>query len=284
MAGRGRINPSLGLRGPPGPGMLRPGLVGHQPGFVPTQVLIEHKLNSQHAEIQRLAAENQRLAATHVALRQELALAQQEVQRLQQALGGIQADKDARIRGLLDTQSKMEADLQGLETLKAELHQARSDATKLNALRQDFSGQIQGLTQDLQRARADVQQIPSLRIENENLRQELQRARTAFDYEKKAIGEQLEQRQAMEKNLVSMAREVEKLRAELTNAEKRARLGANTGGGYSSAEVGLSSLSKYGDSYGGFSQQVKEGITEYTFGKGHQAIILLSKIGRAIVM
>lgn len=48
--------------------------------------------------------------------------------------------------------------------------------------------------------------------------------RTAFEYEKKANVEQLDQRQAMEKNLVSMARDVEKLRAELTNAEKRQRL------------------------------------------------------------
>lgn len=53
--------------------------------------------------------------------------------------------------------------------------------------------------------------------------------RMAVDYEKKANAEQLEQRQAMEKNLVSMAREVEKLRAELTNAEKRARVNSNAG-------------------------------------------------------
>lgn len=47
--------------------------------------------------------------------------------------------------------------------------------------------------------------------------------RTAFEFEKKANTELLEQRTAMEKNLVSMAREVEKLRAELTNFEKKAR-------------------------------------------------------------
>lgn len=47
--------------------------------------------------------------------------------------------------------------------------------------------------------------------------------RNAFEYEKKANAEQLEQRQAMEKNLVDMARDLEKLRAEATNAEKRAR-------------------------------------------------------------
>jgi prefoldin subunit 5 len=47
--------------------------------------------------------------------------------------------------------------------------------------------------------------------------------RTAFEFEKKANTELLEQRSAMEKNLVSMARELEKLRAELTNFEKKSR-------------------------------------------------------------
>ena len=45
--------------------------------------------------------------------------------------------------------------------------------------------------------------------------------RTAHDYEKKANIELMEQRQTMEKNLVSMAREVEKLRAELANVDSR---------------------------------------------------------------
>lgn len=45
-------------------------------------------------------------------------------------------------------------------------------------------------------------------------------SRTAHEYEMKASAEQMEQKQAMEKNLVSMAREIEKLRAEL---EKRGR-------------------------------------------------------------
>ena len=47
--------------------------------------------------------------------------------------------------------------------------------------------------------------------------------RTGYEYEQKAHAEQLEQRQAMEKNLVSMAREIEKLRAELMSWEKRTR-------------------------------------------------------------
>ena len=47
--------------------------------------------------------------------------------------------------------------------------------------------------------------------------------RRAFEYEKKANEEQLEQKQAMEKNLISMAREIEKLRADQLNTDRRAR-------------------------------------------------------------
>lgn len=50
--------------------------------------------------------------------------------------------------------------------------------------------------------------------------------RAAIEYEKKAHASNLEQSQAMEKQMISMAREIEKLRAELDNAEKRARAAA----------------------------------------------------------
>lgn len=45
---------------------------------------------------------------------------------------------------------------------------------------------------------------------------------STFEYEKGKNIEQVEQMQGMEKNLFGMAREVEKLRAEVLNAEKRA--------------------------------------------------------------
>lgn len=47
--------------------------------------------------------------------------------------------------------------------------------------------------------------------------------RVAFEYEKGSNIDQVERMHAMERNLISMAREVEKLRAEVLNAEKRAR-------------------------------------------------------------
>lgn len=53
--------------------------------------------------------------------------------------------------------------------------------------------------------------------------------RAAIEYEKKGYAENYEQGQMMEKKLILMAREVEKLRAEVANAEKRARAAAAAG-------------------------------------------------------
>nr|ADE76422.1 unknown [Picea sitchensis] len=137
--------------------------------------------------------------------------------------------------------------------MKAELMQLRADNQKMGAIRQEMTAQVQALTQDLVRARADMQQVGAMRAEIESMHQELQRARTAIEYEKKARADQLEQGQAMEKNLISMAREVEKLRAELANADKRGRVAANPGGAYAGnyggAEMGYSG-GAYGDGYG----------------------------------
>nr|ABK22281.1 unknown [Picea sitchensis] len=57
----------------------------------------------------------------------------------------------------------------------------------------------------------------------------------------------------MEKNLISMAREVEKLRAELTNSEKRAWATAGTPGGPYGTKLGTASVGysgPYAEAYG----------------------------------
>ncbi|KAH7301802.1 hypothetical protein KP509_23G044000 [Ceratopteris richardii] len=256
MAGRGKLVPPMppargpvGVAGGPRPGVGNFGL-GIRPGFdglPPTAAAVEEKLAIQHAEIQRLITENQRLAATHVALRQELAAAQQEVQRLQQVVAGVQTEREQQYRGIAEKSARMEAELRSLEPLKMDLQKAQADAQKLFVSRQELSGQVQQLTQELHRSKTDAQQMPSLKAEVETFRKEIQHIRTAFEYEKKANTELLEQRSAMEKNIVSMAREVEKLRAELATMEKKARSGY--GGGYG-PEAAYSSVPSYADGYG----------------------------------
>ncbi|KAH9313517.1 hypothetical protein KI387_022144, partial [Taxus chinensis] len=255
MAGRNRLPRHVldGPRGfPPGPGPIRDGPYSRGPRPLPHPAVVEEELELQHEEIQRLNAENRRLATTQVGLRQELAAAQDEIHRLSQVVGNVKADKDHQARDLVDKCMKMEAELHAVEPLRAEVMQLRADAQKLSVARQDLATHVQALQQDLSRAQADVQQIPVLRSELDSLHQELIRSRTAIEYEKKANAEQMEQRQAMEKNLISMAREVEKLRAELTNSEKRSWGASNPGGPYGaklgSAAVGYSG--PYAETYG----------------------------------
>ncbi|XP_065864124.1 protein FLX-like 3 isoform X1 [Euphorbia lathyris] len=158
--------------------------------------MLEDKLEMQRVEIHSLVVDNGRLMKDRMALQQELGVAKKE---------------------LIEKGLKLEADLPKIEGVKNEAAQLRAEVEKANSLKQELLGKIQSLKQDLARSQADNQQIPHLQGEIESLHQELMYARNAMDYEKKANIGFMEQIQAMEMNMVSMAREVESLRAELAS-------------------------------------------------------------------
>ncbi|KAF6145467.1 hypothetical protein GIB67_032590 [Kingdonia uniflora] len=201
----------------------------------PHPSLIEDRLILQQQDLHTLLIDNQRFAATHVALKQELESVQHELQRTGHVAGAVEAERDLQLRDAYDRSMRMEADLRALEGMKGELAHVRSDVQKLSGVRQELAAQAQGLTQQISKASVEVQQVPMLKSEIESMQQELQRARSAIEYEKKGYAENYEQGQAMENNLVLMIREVEKLRAELANAEKRTR--ANYSGNYGNSDT-----------------------------------------------
>ncbi|XP_059662785.1 protein FLX-like 1 [Cornus florida] len=220
----------------------------------PHPAIIEERLAAQHQDIQVLLVDNQRLAATHVALKQEVEAVQHELQQTAHFASSLHAERDMQTREMYEKSVKMEMDIRGAEAMKAELQQVHADVKELTASRQELTAQVQAMTQDLTRATADLQQVPALKAEIDGLKQELQRARAAIEYEKKGYAENYEHGQMMEKNLVSMARELEKLRAEMANAEKRARAAAAVGnpgydGNYGNPEAGYAG-NPYPSSYG----------------------------------
>ncbi|XP_057978432.1 protein FLX-like 3 [Malania oleifera] len=250
MAGRHRLPRDAfdNRRGfpPEGPFVRGPPVMPRRP---PHPALLEEELDVQHAEIRRLLGENRRLVEDRMALQRELGGAKEELHRMNIAIGDMRAEQEVRSRELIEKGLKLEADLRATEPLKNEAMQFRAEVQKLNTIRQDLAGQIQSLTQDLTRLKADNQQIPVLRAEIDGLHQEMMRARNAIDYEKKVNMELVEQRQALEKNLVSMAREVEKLRAELASTDSRPwGVGGPYGMKFGSPDGGFSS--SYGDGYG----------------------------------
>lgn len=184
---------------------------------------IEEEIAIRRDEIRRLRADNHLLVEENVAFRREIAAAKEELHALGQLITKIRADKEAQARELIEKVLKLEKELRGLEPLRAELIQLKSEAQKLDGLRKELSGEVQNMSKELKHLQAENQQISTLRLDIDGLHQELVRARTAYEYEKKANADQLEQRQVLDKNLASMAREVEKLRAEHMSLENRAR-------------------------------------------------------------
>lgn len=188
---------------------------------LPPTELLENKIALQAAEIEKLSADNLKLAASQVALRQETAAVQQEAHNVKAHIKSIQTESDIQIRVLLDKTAKMEADIKTGEDVKMELQQTHFAAQSLVNDKQELTKQIQQVSQELQKTCADLKKIPELYAELESLRKEHQRLRTNFQSEKGLNIDQVEQMKAMEKSLIGMATEVEKLRADVRCAVQR---------------------------------------------------------------
>ncbi|KAK1414242.1 hypothetical protein QVD17_29985 [Tagetes erecta] len=198
------------LGGPPS----RAPMLRHMP---PHPAILEEELEIQRHEIHRLLGENRRLVEDRIALQRDLGDAREELRRMNIAIADIQQQNEMHSRKLTEKALKLEADLHSTEPLKKEAAQLRAEVERLKSIRHDLSGQVQILKKGLVKLQSDNKQLPSLRAEHEKILQELLHARDAIVYEKKRGAELMEQKQEMERSLVSMAREIEKLRVELTN-------------------------------------------------------------------
>ncbi|KAL5565360.1 hypothetical protein UlMin_028524 [Ulmus minor] len=167
----------------------------HRPLLPPHPAIFKERLAAQHQDIQAFLVDNQRLIATHVTLKQDLEVSQHELQHMAHLADSVRVKKDVQMRDLYEKYVSLELDLRG--------H---------NATRQELTGK----TQDLTRITTNLQQIVALRAEIEAMKQEL-----CIEYEKKGYAENYEHGQIMEKKLISMARELEKLGAKMANTENR---------------------------------------------------------------
>lgn len=217
----------------------------------PHPALLEEELEIRHVEIRRLLGENLRLGEDRVTLQQELGAAKEDLHRMNRAIADIHAEHDLRSREIIDRGLKLEADLRALEPLKYNAKQLRTEVHRLNSIKKDLCEQVETLTKEISKLQAENQQIPLLRVEIDGLRQELFHARSALDYEKKAKVDLVDERKGMEKNMASMAMEVEKLRSELASSEGRpwAAGGLYAMKNFSTPESNFHA--PYGEGYGG---------------------------------
>ncbi|KAI5001492.1 hypothetical protein ZWY2020_026142 [Hordeum vulgare] len=166
--------------------------------FVTALLLVLHEKGLSHhgrrgelssrGEIRRIRDDNQQLVDDIVGLRQAMSRLKEDLHSTSQVIPKLRAEKELESRELTQRNLKLEAELRSLEPLRQDALQLRSEAGSLESLRQELTAK------------------------------ELIRARAAIDYEKNAKPELMAQVQTVEKDLVSMAQESEKLRAEI---EKR---------------------------------------------------------------
>ncbi|XVF02268.1 hypothetical protein REPUB_Repub04eG0161400 [Reevesia pubescens] len=222
MAGRNHMprhpDSFRGFRNGPQP------VLNQAPGPMPFDLAAwEEVVEMQHREMHRVVAENRLIIDDNTHLKRELTAAKDEIHRLSHVINKLQAGKEAQTRELIDRGMKLEAKLHASELLKEEVMQLRTEIKKLNALRLELTTQLQGLTKEVNHLQAENQQLIAVRAEVEGMHKELVDARKAFEYEKKLNEQQAEEKKAMERNLISMACEIEKLRAKQMNAERRAQ-------------------------------------------------------------
>ncbi|TMW89709.1 hypothetical protein EJD97_016766 [Solanum chilense] len=188
--------------------------------------LIDDREVAQQREIEKLLQENRSLAGAHVSLNQELSAIQHELRLLSSTAATVKTERDAEVREVYDEARKKESDVCILDELRVDLARVRSDIQNLVDDRKELTAKLQNMEEDLVKVGSELQQFPVIKAEMESMHKEVQRGRAAIDYEKKMHTSNLEYSQAMEKHKITLASEIEKLHAELANAEKRARAAA----------------------------------------------------------
>ncbi|XP_031121058.1 protein FLC EXPRESSOR-like isoform X2 [Ipomoea triloba] len=189
-----------------------------QARFRPAAIL-EDGIAVQHRHIQTLLLENQRFATTHVALKRQLAAAQQDLRQLTVVASAVKAECDAEVRGVYENSIRAEAEIRAV----AELAQVKDGIEKMKADREELTAKLKEIEDELAMVRPELKQLKEIKTDIATMQKEIQRGRAAVEYEKKMKKINHEQSQIMEKNMMSMSCEIEKLRAELAIAENRAR-------------------------------------------------------------
>lgn len=208
----------------------------------------EEEIEIQGAEFRRLMADHRALAEERLALHRELQAGKDEVRHLNTIIADISAKKETYIGELVDKRRKLEAELRANESLRDEIVQLRGEIDKHLVVRKELSAKSASIMHELTREQSNKQQIPMLKAEIDALRQELVHARSACELEQKGNFQLVEQKKAMEKNMISMAQEIEQMRAELANSEGRPWApGATYGMKLGSPEVTFPT--PYGDNY-----------------------------------
>lgn len=170
-------------------------------------------------EIRKIAADNTLVLEDILGLRQELAVIEDEIHILaKQTIPRLRVDNEMEYRDIIQGGMKLEEQMHALKLIKEEVLVLSSEKMELEALCKELSVKVQSLYRELEQIQSENKQIPAIREGLHDIQEEISRARMAYEHEKRAKVELLEESQAIESDFINIKMEAQRLRTEL---EKR---------------------------------------------------------------
>ncbi|KAG0533573.1 hypothetical protein BDA96_04G204800 [Sorghum bicolor] len=192
-------------------------LAGGVPGpmhLLPSQ----EELAVRCEEIRRIAADNTLVLEDILGLRQELAVIEDDIMLTKQTIPRLRLDNEMEYRDIIQGGMQLEEQMRALKPIKAEVLLLSSEKMELEALCKELSVKVQSLYRELEQIRSENKQIPAIREGLHDIQEEILRARMEYEHEKHAKIKLLEQNQAIERDLINIKMEAQRLLSEL---EKR---------------------------------------------------------------
>ncbi|KAJ3681074.1 hypothetical protein LUZ60_015563 [Juncus effusus] len=200
-----------------------PGPYSHRPGpsiaLRSQSSILAEEIERRDAELRVLLSDRRVLAGDRLALQRELVDKKDELNRASLRMEDIKAERERYIGSLVEKGLRLERELRDSEMLREEVKNLRVDIERHAKGRMELGMKIDMLKKDITVAGAENKKMLILRDELDGINQMLIHTRNAAEMEKKANMTMVEQKASMEKNMVKMSREIDKLRAELANSE-----------------------------------------------------------------
>ncbi|KAJ4732415.1 protein FLC EXPRESSOR [Rhynchospora pubera] len=236
---------------------------------------LHDRLAALDRHIQSLLLDNQRLAAVHVALRQELLQSHHHLRHSAASASRSRDAKEADLRDALERSRHAEAAARQVDAVRSQIARLRDDVRTLSLSRDEMVQALVAMRGNLGRMRAENTQLETVAKEIDAMQRELHKGRAAIEFEKKAHAENEEQRKQMETTMASMACEIEKLRADLANADKTAQAAA-ANPGYPGAYANPPEAGAYGSHADPYMQaqvqRMPDGTAQYVPASGSQHV------------
>ncbi|CAO2840036.1 unnamed protein product [Amaranthus hypochondriacus] len=206
-------------------------------------------LGSHNLDRQALLLDQKEMAADYGILKHEIAAAHQELRKLDATVHQVKEEKESRVKQLFEKSLDLEREIRAIDALKSEHAQVVSDIQNLTESKIQLAAQFKALDAELCRVKEDASQLPLIQSDVENFKQEIKKGRAAVKFERKTRLDNLELSCVLEGKINSMQQEIEMLRAELSNAEKRARAAAAAASNPNPGQI--ENYGSYSMTYGG---------------------------------